>query len=149
MAKSYYEKLKDPRWQKKRLAILERDGWACRSCNRKDETLHIHHVIYKAKCQPWEYEDDELLTLCEFCHSEVEICISRLRAALAKLKLFDWCPLTLCFERLANMSQDERDDVVCASGYRTPGGASIFAAASKVLMETHRVGFHVGEAFRE
>jgi len=28
---TYKEKLLDPRWQKKRLEVLERDGWACRA----------------------------------------------------------------------------------------------------------------------
>lgn len=32
MSKSYAEKFKDPRWQKKRLKIMERDNWKCCEC---------------------------------------------------------------------------------------------------------------------
>lgn len=63
----YAEKLKDPRWQKKRLAVLERDGWKCNFCDDKDSTLHVHHKVYNS-CDPWDIELDHLLTLCENCH---------------------------------------------------------------------------------
>jgi hypothetical protein len=66
--KNYYEKLKDPRWQKKRLEILERDKWACRNCGDKDSTLHIHHIFYVPKTEPWEIPNGLLITLCEDCH---------------------------------------------------------------------------------
>lgn len=67
--KTYYEKLKDPRWQKKRLEIMERDDWTCQGCGKKEETLNIHHIKYSKN--PWESKDDELITLCESCHSEL------------------------------------------------------------------------------
>lgn len=67
---SYSEKLKDPRWQKLRLQILERDEWMCQSCSSKDKTLHVHHVHYIYGLDPWEYEDESqfLITLCVDCH---------------------------------------------------------------------------------
>ena len=69
MAKSSYaEKLKDPRWQKKRLEIFERDEWYCQSCCRDDQTLVVHHLVYRNGADPWDYEDHELLTLCADCH---------------------------------------------------------------------------------
>jgi hypothetical protein len=64
----YFEKLKDPRWQKKRLEILERDGFTCRICNDTKSTLHIHHIIYFKESEPWEYDDKYLITLCKTCH---------------------------------------------------------------------------------
>jgi len=64
----YSEKLKDPRWQKKRLKILERDQWKCQVCGADEKTLHVHHKEYVNGHEPWEYGDDFLLTLCEFCH---------------------------------------------------------------------------------
>lgn len=72
MAKSYSDKLKDPRWQKKRLKILERDNWACRFCDDTEETLHVHHLSYEGKKYPWEVSDDSLITYCETCHSVIE-----------------------------------------------------------------------------
>ena len=65
---AYMKKLRDPRWQKKRLKILERDGFTCRFCSATEETLHIHHLYYEWGKNPWEYPDDALLTLCEGCH---------------------------------------------------------------------------------
>jgi 5-methylcytosine-specific restriction endonuclease McrA len=66
---TYSEKLRDPRWQKKRLEIFERDGWKCLMCGRRDRELQAHHVIYK-KREPWDYPDYLYQTLCRDCHAE-------------------------------------------------------------------------------
>jgi len=65
---NYSELLKDPRWQKKRLEILERDKFQCRACEQTDKTLHVHHLEYKKGKKPWEYSKWKLITLCEECH---------------------------------------------------------------------------------
>lgn len=66
---AYYAKLKDPRWQQKRLRIFERDGWACQICGGKDGTLHVHHIAYAPNgSEPWDDPDALLLTACESCH---------------------------------------------------------------------------------
>jgi hypothetical protein len=67
-SKTYQEKLLDPRWQKKRLEIFERDQWTCQSCLATDKTLHVHHRFYRPDREPWEYEDIALITLCKDCH---------------------------------------------------------------------------------
>ena len=72
----YSEKLKDPKWQKKRLKILERDNWTCQKCLSTKKTLHVHHKHY-LKCDPWEYPDKALISLCEECHVGVEKLKSR------------------------------------------------------------------------
>lgn len=69
--KSYAEKLKDPRWQKKRLEILSRDEWTCQKCQDKESTLHVHHRYYEKGCDPWDHDGHSLVTLCVNCH-EVE-----------------------------------------------------------------------------
>ena len=71
MKKNYSELLKDPRWQKKRLEILQRDKFTCRSCNDDLSTLHVHHFYYDNELLPWEYKDDDLITLCETCHKAI------------------------------------------------------------------------------
>lgn len=68
--KSYAEKLKDPRWQRKRLEIMDRDGWKCTLCNSTDTTLAVHHLNYQKGFMPWEYDNSSLVTLCENCHKE-------------------------------------------------------------------------------
>lgn len=65
----YSDKLKDPRWQKKRLEVFVRDGWKCRHCNDANSTLAIHHLRYVSGKEPWDCENSELMTLCENCHS--------------------------------------------------------------------------------
>lgn len=65
---NYVEKLKDPRWQKKRLEIFKRDNWRCCLCGDTENTLHVHHLRYKKNADPWDYDNDDLITLCESCH---------------------------------------------------------------------------------
>jgi hypothetical protein len=64
----YYEKFKDPRWQKKRLEVLQRDEFMCQICLDTSSTLHIHHRRYISNTEPWEYSNELLVTLCERCH---------------------------------------------------------------------------------
>lgn len=59
----------DPRWQKKRLEIMQRDEFMCQYCGDKDSTLHVHHRIYKQDRKLWEYSGNELITLCDACHT--------------------------------------------------------------------------------
>ena len=66
----YADQIKDPRWQKKRLEILKRDEFTCQQCGNKELTLHVHHKHYNKGAKIWEYENWELTTLCENCHSE-------------------------------------------------------------------------------
>ena len=66
---TYADKLKDPRWQKKRLEILQRDGFKCRSCGNEEETLHVHHLSADYSVDPWNHREDDMVTLCETCHS--------------------------------------------------------------------------------
>lgn len=66
----YSEKLKDPRWQKKRLEILNRDNFKCQNCNKKDKELQVHHLTYLKDCEPWEYQEYCLITLCVDCHTQ-------------------------------------------------------------------------------
>lgn len=67
--KEYREYFKDPRWQKKRLEILNRDEFMCQRCYGTETELHIHHRLYKQNKKPWEYDNDLLLTLCKDCHA--------------------------------------------------------------------------------
>jgi hypothetical protein len=69
---AYSDLLKDPKWQKKRLHILKRDKWTCKCCGSKDKTLHVHHFTYQTGKKPWEYPDDNFITLCYSCHEDEE-----------------------------------------------------------------------------
>lgn len=69
---NYSEKLKDPRWQRKRLEILNRDGFKCLACGDAKSTLHVHHCYYVSKREPWEYPNESLLTFCAKRHKDVD-----------------------------------------------------------------------------
>lgn len=69
---TYSEKLKDPRWQRKRLEILNRDDFTCRGCGSKEKTLHVHHMYYLKGAEPWEYHNNSLFTYCFECHDNIE-----------------------------------------------------------------------------
>lgn len=82
----YQRQLKDPKWQKKRLEILDRDEWTCQTCENTEATLTVHHKSYKyqdgAFSDVWDYEGEDLITLCEKCHSEEEASLSELQKTL-------------------------------------------------------------------
>lgn len=68
MKGDYASQFKDPRWQKFRLKVLEKDGFKCTSCGDGESMLHAHHLYYISKRKPWEYPIDSVLTLCDSCH---------------------------------------------------------------------------------
>ena len=74
---SYREKLRDPRWQRLRLQILDRSDWSCEWCGSKatkgkSRGLQVHHGWYGRDVEPWEYESDTLYCLCDSCHEQAE-----------------------------------------------------------------------------
>lgn len=88
---NYAQQLLDPRWQKKRLEILERDGWRCCSCENDKDTLHVHHKYYVSHRFAWEYPDFCFQTLCSDCHSALKRLLEITRHEQDKYSLFeDW-----------------------------------------------------------
>jgi hypothetical protein len=67
---TYANLLRDPRWQRRRLEILQRSDFSCEECEDKERTLHVHHKVYRKGVMPWEYTDGELQVLCERCHED-------------------------------------------------------------------------------
>ena len=62
---------KDPRWQKKRLEVLEYDKFTCQRCGATDKELHVHHSQYTKGAKVWDYPVCALITLCSDCHSDI------------------------------------------------------------------------------
>ena len=62
----YSQKLKDPRWQKRRLEVLEKAKWKCQLCGTTTKTLNVHHLYYHG--EPWDVPSNALECLCEECH---------------------------------------------------------------------------------
>ena len=63
---SYQADLQDPRWQRKRLEIFQRDAFECIRCGDRETTLVVHHRSYHLR--PWDCPDFDLETLCQPCH---------------------------------------------------------------------------------
>lgn len=82
---SYFQLLKHPKWQEKRLSIMQRAEFQCEWCASSDYTLHVHHTYYERGAKPWEYPDDSLLCLCEFCHGRAHRLWERLKKVIGKL----------------------------------------------------------------
>lgn len=71
---SYEEKLKNPLWQKKRLEIMSRDNFSCKVCGcgiKNGTPLNVHHLKYLRNTDPWDYDNNLLITLCEECHRKI------------------------------------------------------------------------------
>jgi hypothetical protein len=68
----YSELLKHPKWQRKRLEIMQRDDFKCCLCNDEETTLNVHHKKYMNGNSPWEYDDNNFITVCEDCHWLIE-----------------------------------------------------------------------------
>jgi len=65
---SYSDLLRDPRWQRKRLEVMQRADFACELCGAINKTLNVHHERYAQGRMPWDYPPEELHCLCESCH---------------------------------------------------------------------------------
>ena len=82
---SYSAKLRDERWQKKRVKILERTKGLCQDCKKEFEKLEVHHCYYMTLCLPWQYPLDSLRALCRDCHEKRAVSEMRLNALLARV----------------------------------------------------------------
>lgn len=87
MKKSYSEKLQDPRWQRKRLEIMDRDGYKCRECQSTEKTQTVRHAYYKKGCEPWEYPNESLQTVCMDCHKKRDEAEHRLLRVVAESRM--------------------------------------------------------------
>lgn len=86
---SYSDKLKDPRWQKLRLQVFDRDGWRCQLCFDEKTTLAVHHRYYERGREPWDYPLIAFATLCSVCHEAEHLAIEEAgRALVASLRKF-------------------------------------------------------------
>ncbi len=88
--KTYSELLKDPRWQKKRLKVLERDKFECVTCGDSESELHVHHGYYEFGMMPWDYHNDSLHTLCDDCHAMTKKFMTRVRKNLKSIDPEEW-----------------------------------------------------------
>ena len=70
---NYKDQLEHPKWQKKRLHILDRDDWQCQCCFDRDLMLTVHHKVYDKSLMAWEYPDKDYITLSKLCHDDLHL----------------------------------------------------------------------------
>ena len=96
---SYSSMLRDARWQRKRLEIMERDDFKCRACGRDENagiTFNVHHAYYEKGKKPWEYDSDMLVTLCSECHASRHALINALLKCAIAFSVKQFEGLTRC-----------------------------------------------------
>lgn len=73
VSKSVYRQLlKDKRWRRKRARVILRDECKCQLCGHNNiRNLVVHHKRYLSGHLPWEYDNNDLITLCRYCHGKV------------------------------------------------------------------------------
>lgn len=133
MKTPYFKKLLDPRWQKKRLEVLEAAEWRCESCMDESSTLHVHHKQYFKGREPWEYETAQLAVLCAECHenSHADVdplqWVSSFAPVSGPLDRFD---ASWLLAGALGMSNDKVPDYPYAKTLHALGGAASHAAIS-------------------
>ncbi len=70
----FWKRYQDPRWQKKRLEVFQRDSFTCVECGAEDKALHVHHLSYEWDKDPWDYPVENFKTLCVDCHDMKKQC---------------------------------------------------------------------------
>lgn len=73
MNQAYETKLRDPRWQRRRLEKMQAAGWRCEMCDDSATELHVHHPFYDLHREPWDYLLEELRCLCSHCHDLIHL----------------------------------------------------------------------------
>lgn len=127
---SYSEKLRDPRWQRKRLEALDLAEWTCEVCADSSSTLHVHHRQYIKGREPWEYDPNQLSVLCEMCHEEHHSKPDRLMDVISRLPI-------------EGMKWIDRDKAACLIAGVL--GLEDFVCGDHVELSWFRVGFSVQE----
>ena len=64
-----YQKGFDYSFASRREAVLHRDNYTCQICGKKHTRLEVHHIVYRS--QGGTDDENNLITLCEDCHSGI------------------------------------------------------------------------------
>lgn len=89
MSNNYFELLKSPLWQKKRLENLDIAGWQCDNCGNKHNQLQVHHKQYIKGKNPWEYENEQLQVLCNKCHGDMHEMIDAIKTIISYSDIYE------------------------------------------------------------
>lgn len=78
-------------WKRTAKAILERDFHCCRVCLAAgvltNRGLSVHHIVPLSEDYERRLDENNLITLCRFCHAKAE------RSTIPRARLFDLAKL--------------------------------------------------------
>ena len=63
---------KSKAWERKRAAILRRDGYQCQRCKRygrQRPATMVHHIKHYDECPELALDNNNLISLCNDCHN--------------------------------------------------------------------------------
>jgi 5-methylcytosine-specific restriction endonuclease McrA len=70
LAKRVSVRLGDREYEELREQVLRRDGWRCQSCGSMTN-LEVHHQQFRS--HSGQDNEDNLITLCNSCHSSLHV----------------------------------------------------------------------------
>ena len=82
---TYSEKLREPRWQRRRLELFASAGWKCQECGSTTRNLQAHHCSYAPLIEPWDLPDSVMMVLCEVCHEHRQGFENTIRFEIGKI----------------------------------------------------------------
>ena len=103
---TYWQLLRRPEWQKRRLEMLSKSEWTCSSCMATDANLHVHHRQYFKDRMPWDYTDDQLIVVCDICHESEHYLLDELKEIVSRMDTYDAVGLLAGFAH-KNPTQDQ------------------------------------------
>ena len=128
---AYWELLRHPNWQRKRLEVMQRDNFLCQQCGSADKTLNVHHTYYTKGAMPWEYPIESLRTFCEECHSGYHATNEKLKKSLGLLHEFNLQQvLGFVTGILIEDGHFKRHDLVTVSSYEFAAGIGLHYSLS-------------------
>ena len=134
---SYHDLLRHPKWQRKRLEIMQRAEFKCERCGARDPMLAIHHSYYEKGCPPWGYPDSSLHCLCERCHEYAQLMMTALHRQIGRLSIDDIERL-LGYGKGLEIRRDSNAEIRVHSLNLADGVADVFRVRSAdVLKEVH------------
>lgn len=89
-----------PEWQRKRLEIMDRDGYRCVQCKSLGEPgnyLQVDHKHYVSGAFPWEAPNRYLQTVCRRCHERLTLWRRRISELAGDMNIYE---LPLAIEML-------------------------------------------------
>lgn len=142
---TYYELLKHPNWQRKRLEILQRANFECENCGATESTLHVHHTYYEKGLKPWEYPDASLHALCEQCHSNAGERMRDMQQAIGRLGL-SLHEQVIGYMAGLEARHVDREKPINVWGYETAEGiGDAFGLTAEQVIDAQREGIVTAE----